>query len=179
MNNKFNFEKIFIKLNFTIEDCIRILNLHGKKCLIIVNSENQLIGTISDGDIRSAILNQIPIESSINKVFKRKCIYFYENDYNKSDLKKIFIENRIGLIPIINKKKLIIDVISWERIFLNKKQNKKINANVIIIAGGKGSRLEPFTEILPKPLIPINGKTVIEIIIEKFNNYKINVNKCK
>ena len=42
------------------------------------------------------------------------------------------------------------------------------------MAGGKGSRLEPFTEILPKPLIPINGKTVIEIIIEKFNNYKIN-----
>ena len=158
----------------SIKQALKMLKNNGEKSLIVSSKSNKLLGTISDGDIRSAILNQIPIESSINKFFKRKCVYFYENKYNKSEIKKIFIEERIGLIPIINKKKLITDVISWERIFFNKKKIKEINANVIIMAGGKGSRLEPFTEILPKPLIPINGKTVIEIIIEKFNNYKIN-----
>ena len=90
----------------SIKQALKMLKHNGEKTLIVSSKSNKLLGTISDGDIRSAILNQIPIESSINKVFKKKCIYFYENNYNKIDLKKIFIENRIDLIPIINKKKI-------------------------------------------------------------------------
>ena len=77
------------------------------------------------------------------------------------------------LIPLINKSGKIIQVFFWEDI-LNKSPINKINLPVLIMAGGVGSRLQPYTFVLPKPLIPINNKTIIERIIENFQNFGCN-----
>ena len=80
-------KNLIVLPDISIKQALKMLKNNGEKTLIVSSKSNKLLGTISDGDIRSVILNQIPIESSINKFFKRKCVYFYENKYNKNDYK--------------------------------------------------------------------------------------------
>ena len=91
--------------------------------------------------------------------------------------KDLSIKKRIDVIPIVERLKKVVDVITFEDIFKKNKssiRSKTFSKTVIIMAGGKGTRLEPFTNVLPKPLVPINEKPVIEHIIEKFTE-KINI----
>ena len=87
------------------------------------------------------------------------------------------LKNKIDLIPIINEDYKVINYYTWKNIFNERKESKKIfksPPNLIIMAGGKGTRMKPFTNILPKPFIPFKDKTIIESIIEKFTKYGIN-----
>ena len=91
------------------------------------------------------------------------------------------IKKNLDIIPVITKNRKVIDVIYWSKIF---GKNKNINFDIptLIMAGGRGTRLKPFTNILPKPLIPLNNKPVIEHIIDNFvisgiKNFYISINK--
>ena len=78
---------------------------------------------------------------------------------------------KANLLPIVNKDNIVAGYLSWEDVFGSKKKNKNLqNIPIVIMAGGKGDRLAPFTKILPKPLIPINDKPIIEHIIDRFLN---------
>jgi NDP-sugar pyrophosphorylase family protein len=83
------------------------------------------------------------------------------------------LDTKIDLIPVINDNNEVIDIVTWSKVFKNdKKIKEKVfkNVPVVIMAGGKGTRMEPFTKILPKPLIPVHGRPIIENIIERFTN---------
>ena len=165
---------IQISENNTIVNCMKILNKTGLKCLIVVDKNKKLIGSLTDGDIRRGILMDMSLSSKIKKIYNRKPLYLIKGKYSIIEVKKIFKETDVGLLPIINNKKIVVDytndieAIGIER---NIRLKKVIS---IIMAGGKGTRLLPYTQILPKPLVPINGKAIIEHIIEKFLSYGVN-----
>ena len=94
--------KIF--LNSNIKQAIKILNKYGTRTLVVLNKNNQVIGTLSDGNIRRSILKGHNLESSINDIYNNNPIIIYENEINFQKLKKIFLKKKIQLIPIINKK---------------------------------------------------------------------------
>ena len=88
--------------------------------------------------------------------------------------KRLMTKNKIEQIPVLDDTGIIIDVILWTDILGEKKRlkSRQFHPNqVVIMAGGKGTRLDPFTKILPKPLIPIGNKPVIELIMERFYHY--------
>ena len=94
-----------------------------------------------------------------------------EGQYNTDDVENIFIKNKFDLIPIIENSGKLIDVLFISSIIEKNKNinvHKKLNASVIIMAGGRGSRLEPFTKVLPKALIPIEDKHIIDHIMDSF-----------
>ena len=173
----------------TIKKALKIISKTGKKCLVIIHN-NKLVGTLSDGDIRSALLKSFKLQDNIDKIYNKNPFFIKKTKYNLNDIKKIFIKKKYDLIPVINSLSKVIDVICWEDLFSNniKFINKK-NFSVVIMAGGLGTRLHPFTKVLPKPLIPINGKPIIQNNIDKLNilgikkiyitiNYKANVIKA-
>jgi len=169
-------KKLTVSKNSTIYNAIKLINKNTIKTLLVVESNNIFVGTITDGDIRRALLKGINIKSNLNNIYKKKSKYFFKNKIKRSQLKNLFAKNNYDLIPVLNKKKEIIDILRKNKIFSTKKSFKKRlkDCVVVITAGGKGTRLSPFTKILPKPLIPINGKPILEIIIEKFKQFKIN-----
>ena len=155
---------------------LKQMSATGEKCLVVVDKKNKLLGTLSDGDIRKAILKGKINKGKISEYFQKKPIFLRKENYSLAQAKNIFLKKRIDIIPIIEKTKKVIDVITFEDIFKKNKNaiySKSLSKTIIIMAGGKGTRLEPFTNVLPKPLVPINEKPVIEHIIEKFIENKI------
>jgi NDP-sugar pyrophosphorylase family protein len=150
------------------------------------------LGTLSDGDVRKALLKGEFHKDKINKYYQKKPTFLKKENYSLIQAKNIFIRKRIDVIPIVENPKKVVDVVTFENIFKNDKNNyrpRSYSKTVIIMAGGKGTRLEPFTNVLPKPLVPINEKPIIELIIEKFvknnvsnffitSNYKSNILKA-
>ena len=132
------------------------------KTLFVINRKKKIVGTISDGDIRRGILKYKKLEVKIYKIMRKNFFFLDEKkkifDYVK--LKK----NNFLLIPVLDKKKNIIDIKNLEEI-----QSKTIRENpVLIMAGGYGKRLRPYTLNTPKPMLKINGKPILEKIICQF-----------
>ena len=169
-------KNMIIPPNLSIREAMKVLSKSAEKCLVVANHDNILLGTITDGDIRKAILNGIAISESIKSVYNSCPTVVLKDKYNIKEIKKIFLNKKFSLLPLVNNDNKIIDVLLWEKIFsddINFSKKQLGNVPVIIMAGGKGTRLEPFTKILPKPLIPIHEKPVIQHIIEKFSDYGI------
>tara|TARA_B100000900_G_scaffold125621_1_gene106004 strand:- start:704 stop:1750 length:1047 start_codon:yes stop_codon:yes gene_type:complete len=162
----------YIKPENTINSAIKKINLNSHGCLIVVDNNMRLLGTLSDGDIRKALLKKKKLKDKIQNIFFKKSIFVYRDNYSKNLLKKLILKKNYPIIPVIDKTKKVYDIFYKEKLNINKiKSKNKISTNVVIMAGGKGTRLQPFTNILPKPLIPINGKPVIKHIIDKFEKY--------
>jgi dTDP-glucose pyrophosphorylase len=163
-------KNITVPHNITIRQAMKKLSQSGEKCLVIVNEKNILLGTLSDGDLRKAILNGSETSDSIQQIYQSNPTVLFDGGYEKEDVKKIFTQQRFDLIPVVNNRGELIDIFLWGEILNNgkKDQKAKINVPVVIMAGGKGTRMEPFTKVLPKPLIPIHEKPIIEHIIERF-----------
>ena len=168
-------KELYISKRNTIKDALKQLSKSGQKCLVVTSNNSNLLGTLSDGDIRKSILKGIKLNSTINNIYNKKPSFFYEGKYNENNVRNLLIEERLEIIPIVDKKKKIIKIIYFSDIFKNKNKNlfKFKNLSVVIMAGGEGRRLEPFTKVLPKPLVPIKDKPIIEHIIENFQKNNI------
>jgi NDP-sugar pyrophosphorylase family protein len=135
-----------------------------------------LLGTFSDGDLRKAILKSAAMGDSIDSFYQCKPKVVIEDKYELSEVKKLFTQYKFDLIPVVDEKGTLKDVLFWETVLMNvnNRQKAKLDVPVVIMAGGKGSRMEPFTKVLPKPLVPVLEKPIIEHIIENFTELGCN-----
>jgi dTDP-glucose pyrophosphorylase len=167
-------KNLFIAPNSTIKEALKKFNEIGEKVLIVVDKNKHLLGTITDGDIRRYILNSGTIEGTVENAYNKNPKFIHSND-PKEKAKQILLENKIEILPIIDNQKRVINYIIWTDLFENRVEHyeltEKIDIPVVIMAGGKGTRLDPFTKVLPKPLLPIKDKTIVEHIIESFKKF--------
>lgn len=173
MNNEMN--KYLISPNISVKEAMKRLDKARSKVLFIINSENKLIGSISDGDIRRWLLSGGNLESLVKNVYNHHPFTIFEG-YNIDLLKEEILKKNFSAVPLLDSDKKVKKIFFFEELFGKEKiksKKRKLNCDTVIMAGGKGTRLQPFTKVLPKPLIPIGNKTIIEIIIDKFLNYSI------
>ena len=173
---KKNFKKYFIDHNSKTINAFKKINKMRGQSLVVVSNNKFLKGILSFADIRKAVMNHNITNEKINKIYNKKPRFIFSDEIQEK-IKNISLNVRkLSIIPIIDRKtKKITDVLDSEKLnlFNNKKKNKKLNLNVIIMAGGKGTRLMPYTSVLPKPLLPINQKPTINHIIDRFMKYSI------
>ena len=137
--------------------------------MVVADDNMFLLGTLSDGDIRKAILSGSKMDDSIKLIFHSKPTIFIEDNYTKNEAEELFLKNNFDLIPVVDKKGFLKKILFIDSLLRKKfMKYKKRNIPVVIMAGGKGARLKPLTDILPKPLVPIQDKTIIEHIIKNF-----------
>ena len=170
-------KEILIYPNASIKDALKQLSKSGKSCLIVINKASKLLGTLTDGDVRRVILKGKFLKDKISGIYEKKPVLLKRGNYSSNQTEDLFLKKKVDLIPIVNSSKKVVDVIFFTDLFKKNKGNNQSKTfsktAVIIMAGGKGTRLEPFTNVLPKPLVPINEKPVIEHIIDKFVENKI------
>ncbi|MFH1309415.1 MAG: sugar phosphate nucleotidyltransferase [Candidatus Omnitrophota bacterium] len=169
-----NIDTFLITEDASLKDAMKRMDKVGAKNLFVVDADGKLLGALTDGDIRRWILKGGDIKEGLENVYNRSP-HFVTRNYDKNDVKKIMLKHKIERIPVACNDKKIVDVLFWENIFGEERfvSKNKLAMPVVIMAGGRGTRLDPFTRILPKPLIPIGEKTIIDIIMDKFAKYGI------
>lgn len=152
----------------SILDAFKQMDTIFQKLLIIID-DGYFVGLVSAGDIQRAIIKNEPLTASISSI-TRKNIKIATFGTPFEEIKKQMLQYRMELLPIVDDSNQLLNVIFWEDIFTKteKRYETGIDAPVVIMAGGRGSRLQPITNIIPKPLIPLIDKPIIEKIIDNF-----------
>ena len=168
-------DKLTISENITIKEALKQMGSAGEKILFVVDEKVCLIGAITDGDIRRWILNGGSISEKVMHVVNKNPKKVNTN-YSLSNVKKLMLEEKIEAIPVTQTNGNLVDVLLWNKVFSDsiKPKNQLLSIPVLIMAGGRGTRMDPFTRILPKPLIPLGEKPIIEIILDNFASYGCN-----
>lgn len=163
------FSKYIISENAFILDALKKINAlnNGEALTLFVQgSNNSIKGTLTDGDIRRALVNNITIDESVGSISHKSFTYLKAGSY---DVKQLHTakEKGIELLPVLNDQMQIVDVVNL------KKQKSYLPIDAVLMAGGKGERLRPLTEKTPKPLLKVGDKCIIDYNIDRLINYGV------
>lgn len=149
-------------------DAMKQMDKVKVKTLLVFEKE-QFEGIVTIGDIQRAIINNIDIKESVNCILNKNKIYGYQSE-GKESIRNKMRRMRAEVMPILDEQGKLVDVWFWNDLFKRAEltQREKINLPVVIMAGGKGTRLKPITNVIPKPLVPIGDKTILETILDQF-----------
>ena len=162
--NKKDLKICTLNINSTIKDVITNLNKSSLQITIVKSSDGHLLGVITDGDIRRGLLRGLDLNSKISTLIKKNPILVEKNTPSKT-VEYLMKTKTLLHLPVVDGNYKAIGLYVWN----DYKSNEKINNPVIIMAGGFGKRLRPYTNNCPKPMLEIGGKPMLEHII---NNLK-------
>lgn len=162
-----------LPVNATIGEVICNLDLVAIKIVLIVSEDGRLVGTISDGDIRRALLKGLNLNSPIDNVIHRNALVV-PPELDRELVKQLMVANKIHQIPVVDAKHSVVGLHLWDEIAISVARENEM----VIMAGGKGTRMRPHTENCPKPLLEVAGKPMLEHIINRakldgFSNFSI------
>ncbi len=174
-----NWKKSLLKKNSTIKKAFENLERSALQIILVYEENFKLVGTITDGDLRRGLLNGASFKDKISKIVNYESIVISKN-LDKNSIKKLLQFNRIKALPIVDKNRKILGLVCSD----NYEEFLFTETPVVIMCGGMGKRLSPITKKIPKAMIEINGKPMIEHIIKKFinegfTNFILSVNYLK
>jgi dTDP-glucose pyrophosphorylase len=165
-----------LPIDSTVAEAVNKLNTFRYKLVMVVNDQYKLLGTISDGDIRRGLLSGYDLETSLIKIMNLNPIVV-RGRATRESINQLMIKHKIQQIPIVDENFQVTGLHLWDELF-----TPELHPNTIIImAGGKGTRMYPRTKLLPKPLLPIAGKPILKHIIinakkQGFTNFILSIN---
>lgn len=166
---KTGLSKLFVYKGYTVKDALKILDNNGKGIVLVLDKDKKLIGTITDGDIRRALLKGSSLDDEITQIVHSNPI-MARCDMTKDEIKDIFIKKAIRQLPIVNDKLEVVDLISINEILMPDGKDNYI----VIMAGGLGTRLKELTQELPKPMLKIGQDPILQHTINNFKQYGYN-----
>ncbi len=146
----------------SISEAIESLNIHGLKIILCVDSTNRLLGTVTDGDVRRAMLQGVALSDHIGRITNKTPLVVSEGS-DAEQVRLLMRVNRIQQIPVVNFNNMVVGLHQWDDI----NDSTTHEHTMIIMAGGRGRRLQPLTEECPKPMLPLGGKPMLEHILER------------
>ena len=155
-----NIKNFTISFEASIEDSIAALNSNGSQIVFVVK-DKRVLGTVTDGDIRRAILKRLKLDSPVNKIMNKNFFFLSDNATEKEAF-LLMQKNTLRHVPLLDKEKKLKNIFFLENLV----KPKNLLNDVIIMAGGEGKRLGNLTKNCPKPMLEINNKPILEIILE-------------
>jgi len=156
-----------ISSSSSIKEALAKLNeLAMDAILFVVDNQNTLIGSLTDGDIRRGILSGLSLEDKVAKFIQQNPKYIQKGD---SDILKIiqYRDNNFRILPVVDAEKRVIDIVNFRT------KRSYLPIDVVIMAGGRGERLRPLTDTLPKPMLMVGNKPILEHNIDRFSLYGV------
>lgn len=136
--------------------------------LFVVDDNQRMVGTLTDGDSRRALIAGASVNDKVEKIMHRNFNYMkFEDAEDVKEIKRQR-ERKMKLVPLLDAERHIVDIINLER------YKTRLPIDAVLMAGGKGERLRPLTEKIPKPLLPVGGKAIIDHNIDRLINYGVN-----
>lgn len=175
MITKEGINKITISPLDSIRDAMRIMNRGALQIVLVADSNGALKGVVTDGDIRRGLLDNLSLESPVSCVMNANPIVVRQST-ELTDVINLMKQGSVEHVPILDFNNLLVGLHTWNEVSKAQRDNF-----FIIMAGGLGSRLMPYTKDCPKPMLLVQGKPILERIIMKakthgFNNFIISVN---
>jgi dTDP-glucose pyrophosphorylase/predicted transcriptional regulator len=161
-----NIEKLKLNIDSTIKEALEIIDKAAMKIALVVDENDKLLGTLTDGDIRRGLLKGLDLNSSIESIVYKNPTIAKISD-TKEEILKLALSKKIHQIPIIDDDGKVIGIQEIEELVKPKEKSNQ----VILMVGGLGIRLRPLTENTPKPMLKVGNKPILQTIVEKFAEY--------
>ncbi|WP_457749357.1 nucleotidyltransferase family protein [Sulfurimonas sp.] len=161
-----NYKNILLQPTSSIKEALSVIDKGALRIAIILDAQNKVIGTLSDGDIRRGLLNGLTLDSSIENIYFQDPVVANVNDPKELIVQKA-VRKQVYQIPIVDDDGRLVKIEELSKLL---KTEAKTN-RVILMAGGLGTRLHPLTQDTPKPLLKVGNKPILETIIENFAKY--------
>ncbi len=154
--------------SFSLLDAMKRMDEIKVKMLFVFNNEH-FEGIFTIGDIQRAIIKNVPLSETVSTIIDKKKKYVKPNE-SRDEVRKKMLTLRAECMPVVDDDGSLVDVYFWQDFFRHSEtlHRDKIHLPVVIMAGGKGTRLKPLTNVIPKPLVPVGDKTILEVIMDQF-----------
>ena len=163
-------EKKIVDASSSLIQTLKLMDEGFTKSLIVFD-DGSFIGIITNGDLQRAIIANKPFNTPIREIVDNSTKRYAQAGDDREKIKNWMIEKRAEFMPILDTEGELADVIFWDDILSDaviEDNRPKIDLPVVIMAGGKGTRLKPITNVIPKPLVPVGDKTILEVIMDQF-----------
>lgn len=162
-----NYKNHLILTKTPIREALSQLTILGIDAIIFVIDKNEiLLGSITDGDIRRGLLNGISIDEPIDTIIRQTPKFIEKGNYDLKDIIK-FREENYRIIPVLDHNKRVINIINFRNL------HSYLPLDAVIMAGGRGQRLSPLTDTIPKPLLKVGDKSIIQHNIDRLSFFGI------
>jgi len=157
----------------TVVEAMQKIDANAKGILFVADKNRKLLGVITDGDIRRWLIKTGELQGTVDHIMNKNPKVIYRKEVGLA--KEFMVKHAITALPVVNSKGIISDILFRGTIEEKEVEQKRtlIDVPVVVMAGGKGTRLYPYTKVLPKPLIPIGDIPIMERIIDKFRDYGV------
>lgn len=146
----------------TVRNAIRVLNEVCLRIVLVVDARGKLVGTVSDGDIRRAMLRGQGLETPLSKILHRNPLVAH-HDHRRDAIIQLMLANEVQQIPVVDNRRRVVGLHLWDEL-----SRKTARPNIMVVmAGGEGKRLGALTADRPKPLVEVGGKPILEHILLK------------
>lgn len=162
-----NYKEHLIITGSTVKQALVVLNeLAQDAILFVVDQQNKLIGSLTDGDVRRGLLNEFTLESYIDEIIQQNPKFIQKGENN---IQKIieYRDNNFKIIPVVDENHIVINVINF------RVMKSYLPLDAVIMAGGRGLRLKPFTDSIPKPLLKVGSKPIMEHNLDRLAMFGI------
>ncbi|MFA6013576.1 MAG: nucleotidyltransferase family protein [Gallionellaceae bacterium] len=161
-----NYKNVLLSSSATVRQALEIIDSGSMKIALVVDEKLKLLGTLSDGDVRRALLNGGGVNDFIDKIYNRTPTTCGIND-SKEKILQLAVAYKLYQIPVVDSDGKIVGIAEVDELLQPEKRTNK----VILMVGGLGTRLSPLTDTTPKPMLHVGNKPILETIIENFAKY--------
>ena len=158
-----NWKTVAVLPNTSLEKAIGVLDKGGLGIVLVVNSDDILLGTMTDGDVRRALLRHQTMSTHVSEIM---CCtpQIAELDWPREQLLSVMESNRILQLPVVDRARRVVGIETLHDML----DHKRLENPVFLMAGGFGKRLHPLTQDCPKPMLKVGDKPILELILQDF-----------
>ncbi len=146
----------------TLQQAIRCLDSSGLQIVIVTSPDGRMVGTLTDGDIRRGLLRGLELGSPVEGIVHREPLVV-PPQWGRDTVLQLMQANKVHQLPVVDEHRKVVGLHLWDDLLIPSLRPNKM----VVMAGGRGTRLMPQTENCPKPMLPVGGKPMLEHIIER------------
>ena len=158
-----NWESLLVGPETTLEDAVAVLDRGGARIAIVADSDRRLLGTLTDGDVRRALLRHLAFDVPVTQVMC-STPQVAQREWSREHVLSLMESTRLLQLPVVDQSGNVVGVETLHDVL----ERRQLDNPVFLMAGGFGTRLYPLTESCPKPLLKVGGRPILELILESF-----------